>query len=86
VLQVAITIAGCNSGSGGGEIEDGTPGPTPTPITGTLTIVSNGSTGSGVSLNYNGTCSTTSPGTPPPSGSFISAGIGTYSIGNGGGN
>lgn len=86
VVQVAITIAGCNSGSGGGEIEDGTPGPTPTPITGTLTIVSNGSTGSGVSLNYNGTCSTTSPGTPTPSGSFISAGIGTYSIGNGGGN
>ena len=85
VLQVAITIAGCN-GSGGGESEGGTPGPTPNPITGTLTIVSNGNTGSGVSLNYSGTCSTTSPGTPPPSGNFMSAGIGTFSIGNGGGN
>ena len=85
VLQVAITITGCNS-SGGGESEDGAPAPTPTPIIGTLTIISTGNTGSGVSLNYSGTCSTTSPGTPPPSGSFMSAGIGTFSIGNGGGN
>jgi hypothetical protein len=87
---VSITIQGCNGFNGGGESEGGGPAPPPSPITGTLTVASNGGSSSGISLSYQGTCNVTSStgittGTPV-SGSFSSVGIGTYSLGNGGGN
>jgi hypothetical protein len=87
---VSITISGCNSGGGGGESEGGAPPPPASPISGTLTVRSDGSSMSGVSLTYQGTCisgsGATATTTPIPSSTFASVGIGTYQLGNGGGN